>query len=149
MSDLRIFARGGRLRVTGLRETLKALEQAGVEATDMRDLMHDIGMIVVTDAQRRVPRGASSKLVKSLRAGRGKTKAVVYAGRKSVPYAGVVNYGTPAGYVRQTRLGKQRFDRHATHFLDASLEAKEKEIFNRLIDGIGKILDKNNLPNDL
>ena len=134
--DLDITEGPYRLKVKGLRDTLRRLESAGADAESMRDLMHDLGNIVVRDAQRRAPK-ESGALATTLRAGRGKTKAVVRAGSARVPYAGVVHYGTPAGH----ELG----DRQPRPFLLDALTATQQQVLAGLIDGISDILRKNNL----
>lgn len=86
---------GVKIEVQNLTETLRRLSKAGADAEDMRDLMRSTGEIVAGAARRHVPY-RSGALASSIRAGRGKTKAVVRAGRASVPYAGVQHYGWPA-----------------------------------------------------
>lgn len=87
---------GMRIEVRNLTETLRRLSKAGADAQDMRDLMHSTGTLVGTAARRHVPY-RSGALAASIRAGRGKTKAVVRAGTAArVPYAGVQHYGWPA-----------------------------------------------------
>lgn len=83
------------VRVTGLRETLRALQDAGTDAQDLKDVMQALAGIVVTAAVPRT-RKVSGAMADSIRPGGGKTKAVVRMGRKSVPYAGVQHYGWPA-----------------------------------------------------
>lgn len=88
---------GVQIRVRGLSESLRALNRAGAAAEDMRELMHSTGEIVAAEARSRAPMGETGKLRSSIKAGRGKTKAVVRAGSaRRVPYAGVTHYGWPA-----------------------------------------------------
>lgn len=120
---------GGEVKVTvkGIGRLNRALNKAGVDAQNMRDLMHSIGMIAVRDAQARAP-VASGALRNSIRAGRGKTKAVVRAGGARVPYAGVIHYGTPDGtYTPRT-------------FLLTAIQSKRGEILNRFNTGLEDIL---------
>jgi len=92
----RVFRSGGaQIRVEGLGKTLRALERAGADARDMRDAMHRLGSIVVQVAQPHVP-VKSGRTRSTLRAGRGKTKAVVRMGGARAKYAPVVHYGWPA-----------------------------------------------------
>lgn len=118
-----------RLRVHGLTKTIRALEAAGTASSEMRDLMHDIGMIVVRDARNRVP-AESGALRKSIRAGRGKTKAVVRAGNKRTPYGPIIHYGAR--------------DRGITGvpYVVAALQAQRSTIFSRLDDGISDLLNR-------
>ncbi|MFJ2544394.1 hypothetical protein [Microbacterium sp. NPDC087589] len=130
MSDLDRIAPGGRIRVEGLRKTIRALDQAGVDVQDMRDLMHSIGMLVVTAA---TPPRASGALAGTLRAGRGKTKAVVRAGGARAPYAGVIHYGWPARGIA------------ARPFLTDALSRKRSDVFRALDQGVSQILKSNDL----
>ena len=125
MADIR-----GQVTVTGLNRLVRSLSSAGADAQDMKDLMHRIGMIVVNAANPPVKSGA---LAGSLRAGRGKTKAVARAGGARVPYAGVINYGWPLRGIS------------GRHYLDDALQRKQGEALQELNRGIGEILRRNNL----
>lgn len=132
VGDINIEQRGTRVRVTGLRKTFRSLEAAGVNAQDMKDLMHSLGVIVVDAARPNAP-ALSGALRGTLRAGRGKTKAVVRAGGARVPYAGVQHYGWPARGVT------------ATHFLTDAVQTTRSRTFAALDEGIGDLLKKQNL----
>lgn len=119
-----------RVRITGLNQTLRKLSQAGADAQDMKALMHEIGMLVVNAASPPVLSGA---LKGSLRAGRGKTKAVVRAGGARIPYAGVIHYGWPARNIEPNP------------FITDALRRQQGAAFNKLEDGIQAILRKNDL----
>lgn len=121
---------GVRVRVEGLNRVVRKLNQAGADAQDMRGLMHSIGMIVVNAA---APPRRSGRLAGDIRAGKGKTKAVVRAGGARVPYAGVRHYGWPARGI------------HAAPFLTDALSAKHAEIYSALENGIDDLLARNGL----
>lgn len=127
--DFDVNAGGLRIRVEGLNKTIRALEAAGTASTEMRDLMHKLGMIVVSDARGRVP-VEDGTLRRSIRAGRGKTKAVVRAGSRSIPYGGVIHYGWAAHGI----TGRP--------FLKDALNARRSAVFNELDKGIGDLLAK-------
>lgn len=131
MSDaFEVTSGPGRVRIEGLRKAIRSLEAAGADAQDMRDLMHAIGGIVVESAS---PPEVSGALAGTIRAGRGKTKAVVRAGGARAPYAGVVHYGWPArGIAPQP-------------FLTDALQRKRGEIFRTLDRGIADLLEANDL----
>ena len=120
-----------RIRITGLRESIRAVEQAGADAADMKDLMHAIGMTVVRHAG--PPVGPSGDTAKSLRAGRGKTKAVVRAGGARVPYPPVIHYGWPARNIAPNP------------WLSTALQATRSRVLTQLDEGLGDLLRKNNL----
>ncbi len=131
MSDIEYTSGGVRVRVDGLKKTLSRLNKAGTDAEDMKDLMHDLGEIVVKGAT--PPSGTTGALAGSIRAGRGKTKAVVRAGGAKAPYAGVIHYGWPARNIKP----------HP--FLTDSLARRHDQIFTALEQGIDALLAKNDL----
>lgn len=127
---------GAVMRIEGFNKTMRALNRAGAETQDMKTLMHTLGSLVVKTARPLTPH-KTGRLTSSIRAGRGKTKAVVTAGRKSIPYAGVQHYGWPAHHIKSTM------------FLVKALEAKNEEIVRTLVKGIGEICTKLGLENNI
>ncbi|QCR40302.1 hypothetical protein C1N74_07625 [Microbacterium sp. SGAir0570] len=131
MADITIFGTGsGRVRVEGLSRSMRALSKAGADAQDMKDLMHSIGSIVVDAADAPAKSGA---LAGTIRAGRGKTKAVVRAGGARTPYAGVIHYGWPARGISPQP------------FLTEALQANRSAVFAALEAGIDELIQKNGL----
>lgn len=120
----------GHVRVEGLSKTVRHLSRAGADADDLKDLMFSIGSLVVGAAS---PPTLSGTLAGTIRAGRGKTKAVVRAGGARAPYAGVLEYGDPAR------------NKPARHYLETALAQEQTEIFETLEQGIDALLRKNNL----
>lgn len=121
-----------RVRVDGLNKAVRALRKSGADMADMSELMHTIGTTVVVAAQQRAPH-LSGALAGSIRAGRGKTKAVIRAGKARVPYAGVIHYGWPARNI-------------APHpFLTDALQQEASAIYDELDRGLMAILAKNGL----
>lgn len=118
------------VRVEGLKKLQRAFKQAGVDAQDQKELMHELGMIVVKAA---MPPVLTGRLQSSMRAGRGKTKAVVRAGGARVPYAGVQHYGWPAHNIE------------AKPFLLQAIQSRQTELVAKIDDGVAEILRKNNL----
>ncbi|WP_130864636.1 HK97 gp10 family phage protein [Acidipropionibacterium timonense] len=132
IADLDLDTNGVRLTVTGLSRTIKRLEKAGAAAQDMRDLMHEVGTIVLAAAQPRAPR-RSGRLARTGRAGHGKTKAVVRYGGARAPYAGVIHYGWPDHHIR------------GRHWVDAALAATRPQQLATLERGITRILKQADL----
>lgn len=130
MDDFEIANGDVRIRVTGLGKTIRAMSKAGADATDLKDLMHSIGLMVIGRANPPVKTG---RLAGSMRAGRGKTKAVVRAGRASVPYAGVIHYGHPARNIKPNP------------FYITALQSSQGKALQMLDEGLAEILEKNNL----
>lgn len=119
-----------RVQVYGLSQTVRALSKAGADSQDMKQLMHDIGMIVVRAAN---PPVLTGRLRQSMRAGKGKTKAVVRAGGARVPYAPIIHYGN------------SKHNIEAQPFLTKALQSTRGQQYNKLDEGIGKILRQSNL----
>ena len=131
MADaINIGSGDSRVRIEGLGQSMRALSKAGADSEDMKDLMHAIGMIVVRAS---TPPSITGTLAGTVRAGRGKTKAVVRAGGARAPYAGVIHYGWPQHNIE------------AQPFITQALQSEQNSIFNALNDGIGDILKKNDL----
>ena len=125
------FHKGGTVLVEGVRELNRKLTAAGKDTTQMSALMHRLGNIVIANA--RVPR-LSGDLAGTLRAGKGKTKAVVRAGyARRGAHAGVVHYGDPHRGHR------------AQPFLTDALKRSQSRVIAELTTGIDQILVTNNL----
>lgn len=119
------------IRIEGLTELNARLRAAGDDSQDMPDLMHRIGNIVIANAR---PARKSGSVAASMRAGRGRTKAVVRAGYKvRAGHAGVYHYGDP-------HRG------HRAHpFLVDALRTSQTQVVSETASGIDRILRKNNL----
>lgn len=110
--DVSAEFRGVTLKTEGLARASRALAKAGDYAEDQRDLMHSIGQLVVNEAKTLAP-VRSGAMRDAIRAGRGKTKAVIRAGFRRVPYAPVIHYGwadhniEPQPYMLQALANKR------------------------------------------
>ena len=123
---------GATVYIEGLNEVIKKLRAAGSDFEDLKDLNHRIGNIVISNA--RVPRD-SGEVAGTLRAGRGKGKAVVRAGYASRgKYAGVLHYGDP-----------HRKGHRAQPFLTDALKRSQCQVISEYTSGIDLILTKNGL----
>jgi len=80
-------------RVTGLRETVRALERYGASTQDLKGAFGKIADLVARRGLGRVQRGETGRLAASIRPAKTKNKAVVRAGGARVPYAGVRHWG--------------------------------------------------------
>mgnify|MGYP000919819584 CR=1 FL=1 len=119
------------IRIDGLKQLNARLKAAAADTQDMPELMHRIGGIVITNAR---PPAKSGALGASMRAGRGRTKAIVRAGyAKRASHAGVVHYGNPHRGHR------------AQPFLIDALRRAQPQIITELSTGLDQILRKNNL----
>lgn len=99
-----------RVRVNS-RATELALRKMRLKPRDLAAAWARIGKAIWATAVPLTPVGVSGRLVKSVRQGKAKSFAVVRAGSKSVPYAGVQNYGWDARNIRPV------------YFLNDALEA--------------------------
>jgi hypothetical protein len=94
--------------VEGLREAVRDLERLGVEVDDLKAAFAAIAAEGARIAARLAP-SRSGKLAGSIRGNRAKGKAVVTAGRATVPYAAPINYGWRRRSIRPA-LFMQRAD---------------------------------------
>lgn len=118
------MASGIGVQVEGLRETVRALERAGVEVDDLKDVFSDIAATGARIVKPLTP-VRSGALAGSVRGNRAKNKAVITAGNgRRIPYAGPQNYGwrrrniTPKLFMQK---GDARISPIAVEKLDAGL----------------------------
>jgi hypothetical protein len=93
------------IRVDGLQQVVRARLAIGLDVDDLKDAFSDIAREGAQLASRAAPR-LTGTLAADIRGNRARSKAVVAAGRVSVPYAGPINYGwakrgiAPAGFMQ-------------------------------------------------
>lgn len=114
------------IRVHGVRETVRRLEQLGADVTDMKTVMAAAGEIVLTDAEPRTPKRTGT-LVGTLRAAKSKNSVKIRAGGRAAHYARFVNNGT--------------IHAAATRFLDDAAEATKDQVLTTVQTGLKDILD--------
>lgn len=88
----------GGVRVTGLTAVVRALLELGLEVEDLKNAFSAIAERGARLAADFAPK-KSGRLAGDVRGNRAKSKAVVIAGRASVPYAGPINFGWPARHI--------------------------------------------------
>ncbi|GAA1790917.1 HK97 gp10 family phage protein [Leucobacter iarius] len=88
-----------RIEQRGAAKFRKTLRAAGDDLEDMKEAHAKAAGIVEGETRRRVPRGATGRLAGSIRSSGTKTAGVIRAGRKSIPYAGVIHWGWPARHI--------------------------------------------------
>lgn len=81
-------------QVEGLNEYVRDMQRLGVEVDDLKDAFAKIADEGARIASSFAPQ-VSGRLAADVRGNRAKSKAVITAGRSSVPYAGAINYGWP------------------------------------------------------
>jgi hypothetical protein len=80
------------IKVAGLRKAIKALQEVGVPADEIKLANQQAGELVLAAARPLVP-VRSGRLLNTLRIGRALNKVTVSAGRASVPYANPIHWG--------------------------------------------------------
>lgn len=117
-----------RLNTKGLRQAASAFRRAGVDMQQLKGAYKEMAGVVKQDVAGVIP-VRSGKLKSSLRASSTQKSGVVRAGRASIPYAGVINYGWPGHNIE------------AQHFMERGLELSEAEVVRLYAEAIQDALD--------
>ena len=122
--------------VRGIRETVRALETAGVQAQDLKNIFERAGAVVERAAK--VPE-RTGKLERSVRITKTKNRAAIRAGGKRVPYAVANHFGrtypTTGTYVE------------GTFFFKDAVQSKRGQVLNIIVSGLEKLFKKYDLGN--
>ena len=89
------------VHVEGLRDKVRALEAAGVEVEELKEVMGGIAAEAAEILAGFIPTD-TGRLRGTVRPNKAKGSAVVTVGRASVPYAGPIIYGWPKRNIRST-----------------------------------------------
>ena len=120
------------VRVQGLTQLRRALDRAGAGVDDMRDALERIATEVEPDYKRFTPaRPGSGRLRGTYRIGKSKARAAIYVGTRTVPYAGVINYGW-AGHNIEAQNFVQKGDAVATPKALTALDHELTQLFTQL-----------------
>lgn len=107
------MASGG-VRVSGLNSVVRSLIAIGIEVDDLKDAFSEIAQLGARLGAHFAPK-RSGRLSGDVRGNRARSKAVITAGRVSVPYAGPINYGwrahniSPSGFMQRADKMLQPF----------------------------------------
>ncbi len=116
--------------VEGINKLRRALVKLDAEAReDFKQAGFDAATIVAKEAQRLVPK-RTGKLGKTIRAGRVVSGAKVSAGKKLVPYAGVIHFGWAKRNIRPQPFLYDAADNRVNEVMDTYLD-QVYEIWNR------------------
>ena len=126
-----------RIRVTGLRELVRNMERAGVEAQDIKEIMFGAGEIVAKRAEQLAP-VRTGRLVGNIRVGKAKNKASIKVGSARVPYARFVYFG-------KYDQAKGGLYAKANPFIFDAVKEKRQQVFDKIELGIQNLLEKNDL----
>jgi hypothetical protein len=88
------MARAVGFKVEGLNALVRDLQRMGLEVDDLKEAFSTIAAEGAQVASGFAPK-VTGRLAGDVRGNRAKSKAVIAAGRVSVPYAGPINYGWP------------------------------------------------------
>lgn len=81
--------------VVGQKRFVSTMRKAGADMKELKEVNRQAADIALPAVRTLTPRGKSGKLAVSIRVGATQKAGVIRAGRKSAPYAGVINYGWP------------------------------------------------------
>lgn len=123
-----------RVYVRGVRETVKALEQAGADAQDLKDVFIKAGNIV--QRATKVPQ-RTGKLAASIRITKAKNRAGIKAGGARVPYAVAISFGRYFP-TTGTRIP-------GTYFFREAIRAKRGQVLQTIVGGLEKLFKKYDL----
>ena len=84
------------LYVVGQKRFVQTMRKAGADMQELKEVNRRAADIAKPEAVARAPRGKTGRLAGSIRAGATQKAGIIRAGRKTVPYAGPINYGWPA-----------------------------------------------------
>jgi hypothetical protein len=122
-------AASGSVQVLGLNAVIRDLVAIGVEVEDLKDAFAKVAALGATIAAANV-HSDSGALAADVRGNRAKSKAVITAGRASLPYAGVQNYGWPAHNISAQGF-MQKADRELQPLALRLLEAEVNQQIRR------------------
>lgn len=111
------------VRITGLRETIRALEKLGVSVEDLKGAIEPITNKVVEDAKALTP-VLTGALRESIRGSKAKNKAVIRGGTARTKYASFVEFGSvhnTAQHMIEDAIGNNQ--EYAVDKLDQELQS--------------------------
>lgn len=111
--------------VVGQKRFVQTMRKAGADMQELKDVNRQAADIALPAVRQLAPRGKTGRLASSVRAGATQKAGVIRAGRKSVPYAGVINYGWPA-----RRIKPRLFVNNGV----ASTEGAWRRVYKQFID---------------
>ena len=91
------------LYVVGQKRFVATMRKAGADLKQLKEVNRQAAGVALPAVKALAPRGRTGRLAGSVRIGATQKAGIIRAGRKSVPYAGVINYGWP----RRRIVGRQ------------------------------------------
>lgn len=111
--------------VVGQKRFVQTMRKAGADMKELKDVNRQAADIALPAVRQLAPRGESGRLAGSIRVGATQKAGVIRAGRKSAPYAGVINYGWP-----KRRIKPRLFVNNGV----ASTEGAWQRLYKQFID---------------
>ncbi|GAB7003915.1 hypothetical protein JCM18899A_13870 [Nocardioides sp. AN3] len=118
--------------ITGLREITRAMEKAGVDVEELKDVMGPIAAEAARVMEPFIPK-RSGALRASARPNRAKGKAIVTIGKARTAYAAPIQWGWPRRNIRPARFVERT---------DAVMETKAPEMLEQ---GWAEIVERHGL----
>lgn len=117
-------------QIAGLNAVIRDLLALGLEVEDLKTAFGAIADEGAREASLFAPK-VTGRLAGDIRGNRAKSKAVVTAGRASVPYAAPINYGWPAHNIEPSGFMQKVDDRWGDYALRRLEEEINKQIARR------------------
>ncbi len=121
--NVRVFTRG-------IRQTVQALEAAGVDTTDLKDVMRRVGEPVMRAIR---PPVRTGRLLSTMRLAPTKQAVRIRLG------------GSRAVYAPRIEFGLRKFHQEGAHFLFSAVKKETPGTIRRLESELGKLMRKHNL----
>lgn len=119
------------VRVTGLRETVRSLDQLGRDVGNLGQAMTRAGALVATEA-RTIARKLSGRMAGSITAVGRRASSLIRAGGPGILYAGVQHYGGYHGITPNL-------------FLTDALDHKQRAVTQEISDELNSLIRRRNL----
>jgi hypothetical protein len=129
--NVRVFTRG-------LRTTVAALEAAGADAQDMKEVFRKAANVVYHRVQ---PPVLTGRLKKSMRVGVLKNKATIKLGGAKVPYAARIEYGVNLHHKTSSKTTK--IPGH--FFLREAVRQGRHQALTTIVEGLTELFHKHGL----
>lgn len=92
------------LYVVGQKRFVATMRKAGADMKQLKEVNRKAAAVALPAVQALTPHGSTGRLAGSVRVGATQKAGVIRAGRKNVPYAGVIDYGWPARHIKGSQF---------------------------------------------
>jgi len=143
------------VRVEGAAELSRSFRAAGGTVKELAGAYRTVAKQLVPPAQREAPVGPTGRLAATTRGLGQRTRAVLTAGSRTVPYAGVIHFGNPtvktfAAHKPNPRRSSGTLGRiGANPWLYRTADSRRDEVIQAFEDNVGATLRKHGLSSPL